>query len=1100
MAEKARRALEDPRLTGEPRIEGDGDGEGAEAPGSTGGGGAQGGFDMGRAIVQPRVVYSGVHAAAFAYAARTLAATWDRPLATPLGRVGAEEASTFLGPDASARSTPPPIGEALTKGGVASAASAAAGWLGNALRGSGLVDGAPGPRLACTTPTDVLLSLERRLAPLLEFLSSRRRGAAPEDPRSRGLGLSPQLRQRRRLNGGPDAGLSAAQAEERSFAALRGTLRRTTQACALLRACCGDFLGAATSPPDSRAQVAAFARTCAGLAPAHRAALSRMTLRRFASTPEGAAVAAALVDSLMRNASLEGSESAEALADALSRTAPLFFGGDERAWYKGRELLQLARDERDRRNLEASDRACAEALEILLTVPLAGDPTAACAELADLRCFHGVVALCLSAAAESANRRAEFGSGGAGACAEGEMRSASGPSPGVPEGGAAHGDQRGFGFRRGGSPTSPLENGGAERRFGGNAADLEQNWSESRDSRAGSTTTPRDPAACHEYACVAIRALALGAVDDRDRSPPGSLGAVCAALPAEARARGLAATLRRAAQASSAAAAAAARAEARSAAATAEAAHEAARVSAEASREAHGLGHGGGMPVSSVAPPGLRSPPSAAMVRVAAATPKEVAGASAGGEGSFLRRVFAALVDLGRDDDLFSLPAAPLEAYLADLGAFETARQGGALTQSQARHLELLAKLYAEKRKPGLAAQVFYALAERVADGAAVALEERGALLDLALSHARGKGGGAAPSTNGLTASSGGPFDVSSSSSSAVDAEFVDALEGKVRVFGFQSRLRAAFQHIAAESANHSENSDADPSAAVAAVAALERELLPLSDMYNDFARPAEMYDVCLEMLHFSRYDDPEGAVARELWERYLVKSANRASTRRGALDSACAAAARLGRELFPSDAAFPTSHVALHLELMAAGQWGLPEGLTTRGGEGPGEGDLDATGEATVASAVLRACRDDAAGAFAAYDRLLAPPGAAGAGVGLRGEARAERERRLQTPALRLRLLASAAAIVRRWDPSAEERSSERGRAPGDGDDHRGDPRNAFDTFGGSRDASVRAALADACAAYAGEARRLLQVPASAQGAAEALAAEFDRLAKGFA
>jgi nuclear pore complex protein Nup155 len=265
--------------------------------------------------------------------------------------------------------------------------------------------------------------------------------------------------------------------------------------------------------------------------------------------------------------------------------------------------------------------------------------------------------------------------------------------------------------------------------------------------------------------------------------------------------------------------------------------------------------------------------------------------------------------------------------------------------------------------------------------------------------------------------------------------------------------------------------------------------------MYNDFARPAEMYDVCLEMLHFSRYDDPEGAVARELWERYLAKSATRASTRRGALDSACAAAARLGRELFPSDAAFPTSHVALHLELMAAGQWGLPEGLT----RGEGGEDLDATGEASVASAVLRACRDDAAGAFAAYDRLLAPPGAAGAG--LRGEARAERERRLQTPALRLRLLASAAAIVRRWDPSAEERSAreERERERPDGD-HRGDPRNAFDTFGGSRDASVRAALADACAAYAGEARRLLQVPASAQGAAEALAAEFDRLAKGFA
>ena len=120
----------------------------------------------------------------------------------------------------------------------------------------------------------------------------------------------------------------------------------------------------------------------------------------------------------------------------------------------------------------------------------------------------------------------------------------------------------------------------------------------------------------------------------------------------------------------------------------------------------------------------------------------------------------------------------------------------------------------------------------------------------------------------------------------------MDALEGKVRVFGFQSRLRAAFQH-AAESANHSDNSDADPSAALAAVAALERELLPLSDMYNDFARPAEMYDVCLEMLHFSRYDDPEGAVARELWERYLMKSANRASTRRRGHDAPRRAARR---------------------------------------------------------------------------------------------------------------------------------------------------------------------------------------------------------------
>jgi nuclear pore complex protein Nup155 len=37
-------------------------------------------------------------------------------------------------------------------------------------------------------------------------------------------------------------------------------------------------------------------------------------------------------------------------------------------------------------------------------------------------------------------------------------------------------------------------------------------------------------------------------------------------------------------------------------------------------------------------------------------------------------------------------------------------------------------------------------------------------------------------------------------------------------------------------------------------------------------------------------------------------------------------------------------------------------------------------------------------------------------------------------------------------------------------------------------------------CAGYAGEARRLLQVPASEQGAAEALAAEFEGLGRSLA
>ena len=50
---------------------------------------------------------------------------------------------------------------------------------------------------------------------------------------------------------------------------------------------------------------------------------------------------------------------------------------------------------------------------------------------------------------------------------------------------------------------------------------------------------------------------------------------------------------------------------------------------------------------------------------------------------------------------------------------------------------------------------------------------------------------------------------------------------------------------------------------------------------------------------------------------------------------------------------------------------------------------------------------------------------------------------------------------------------------------------------FGGMRRAGASAALGDVCVGYAGEARRLLQVPSSAQNVAEALAADFDALGK---
>ena len=132
------------------------------------------------------------------------------------------------------------------------------------------------------------------------------------------------------------------------------------------------------------------------------------------------------------------------------------------------------------------------------------------------------------------------------------------------------------------------------------------------------------------------------------------------------------------------------------------------------------------------------------------------------------------------------------------------------------------------------------------------------------------------------------------------------------------------------------------------------------------------------------------------------------------------------------------------------------------------------------VAETVLRATRDSFEAAHAAYDRLLAAPHAVHRAHHDRGVQ--SHARHLQTPALRLRLLRSALRVLRRWEASLAERQAE--------------PRGGFGAYGGGK-RRARATLADVCAGYAGEARRLLQVPASEQGAAEALAAEFEALGK---
>ena len=341
------------------------------------------------------------------------------------------------------------------------------------------------------------------------------------------------------------------------------------------------------------------------------------------------------------------------------------------------------------------------------------------------------------------------------------------------------------------------------------------------------------------------------------------------------------------------------------------------------------------------------------------------------------------------------------------------------------------------------------------------------------MARAKRRGDGRNGGGNGDGPSPGGTSrDEAGDPGAFADAAFVETLEGKIRVLGFQRRLRASF-------AERARAGGADADDASRAAAALDAELKPLSDMYNDFARPAEMWGLCLEMLHFSRYQDPDGAVARQLWDRLVESAAADAPTRTRATTDACAAVRALGPELFPSDVAFPVSHVALRLELLAAGMWGSESAATN-----PVALDADATSAETVADAVLAATRDSPEAAHAAYDRLLATP-ASRAHL----DGRLAQEQQLQTPALRLRLLRSALRVLRRWEE----------RLRGDAARFAGGGTPAASGFGGygASPAHVRAALGDVCVGYAGEARRLLQVPSSAQNVAEALAADFDALGK---
>lgn len=192
----AKRAFDDPRLTGEPNIAQDSYTANQENNG--------GSFNMGRAIVQPVLTFSSAQRGMYLFTARIMSSTWERAIIVP---VRAPVQTTSNGGSR-------PLSPAMKIANKAlGAVQAAARYMSEE------------PALRCSMDITLLKNLHERLIPLVAFLKQRR-------PRiSSGANLSANKRRRVRSNG---TELTALQEEERSLAALSALVSRTAQALSFI--------------------------------------------------------------------------------------------------------------------------------------------------------------------------------------------------------------------------------------------------------------------------------------------------------------------------------------------------------------------------------------------------------------------------------------------------------------------------------------------------------------------------------------------------------------------------------------------------------------------------------------------------------------------------------------------------------------------------------------------------------------------------------------------------------------------------------------------------------------------------------------------------
>nr|GMD16734.1 nuclear pore complex protein NUP155 [Ipomoea batatas] len=365
----------------------------------------------------------------------------------------------------------------------------------------------------------------------------------------------------------------------------------------------------------------------------------------------------------------------------------------------------------------------------------------------------------------------------------------------------------------------------------------------------------------------------------------------------------------------------------------------------------------------------------------------------------FHEYLYRTLIDLGLDDELLEYGGPDLVPFLQSAGreSLHEVRAVSAVTppisplghsrvavpSNQTKYFELLARYYVLKQQHILAAHVLVRLAERRAtdSGDAPSLEQRRQYLSNAVLQAK-----SASETNGL----------SDSGRSALDNGLLDLLQGKLAVLQFQIKIKEQLEAMASRlepspSTSESVATEAVPNGGQPVdnnfllslkekAKELSMDLKSITQLYNDYAVPFELWEICLEMLYFASYSgEADSSIARETWARLIDQALSN-----GGIAEACAVLKRVGSNIYPGDGAvLPLDTLCLHLEKAALER-------VARGVESIGDED--------VPRAILAACKGAIEPVLNTYDQLLSS-GAV-----------------LPTPNLRLRLLRSVLVVLREW------------------------------------------------------------------------------------